>query len=83
MALLNIDKKDYFILVFSNETQVIAAESFVKKQGFNTKIISIPRKVSSGCGMALRLKQQDKDNIIDQLKSNNISYINMINMEDL
>lgn len=83
MGLLGIDKKDYFILIFSNETQVIATETFLKKQGFETKIISIPRKVSSGCGMALRLKLVDKTNILDMLNNNNINFVSMLNMEEL
>ena len=83
MGLLGIDKKEDFILIFSNETQVIATETFLKKQGFETKIISIPRKVSSGCGMALRLKLVDKTNILDMLNNNNINFVSMLNMEEL
>lgn len=83
MGLLKNNNKDYFILVFQNETQVLSAESFVKKQNYDTKIISIPRKVSSGCGMALRLKLTDKENIIQLLNDNDINYTKLLNMEEL
>lgn len=83
MGLFSINKKDYFILIFQNETQVIAAESFVKKMKYETKIISIPRKVSSGCGMAIRLKISDKNNILKVLQDNNINYVKLLNMEEL
>lgn len=83
MALLRIDNNDYFILILSNETNVLAAETIVKKQGYDAKIISIPRRVSSGCGMALRLKLADKTNILELLKNNSISFIKLLNMEEL
>lgn len=83
MAIQKINKNDYFILIFSNETQVIATESFLKKHKIDAKIISIPRKASSGCGMALRLKNIDKQNILELLKNDNINYVNSLNMEEL
>ena len=83
MGLLQIDKKQYFIIVFSNETKVIQNEMLLKNKGFETKIISIPRKISSGCGMALRCKISDKEKIIDLINKNNIKYVSIINMEEI
>ena len=55
----------------------------LKKMKYDTKIISIPRKVSSGCGMALRLKISDRNNILKILQDNNINYVKLLNMEEL
>lgn len=65
--MFNSSKK--IIIAFVNETQVLRMEKELKKIKINSKIISVPRDISAGCGMALEVEEKNKkkcEEIIDE-----------------
>ena len=58
-----MDKKEIknIIIAFPNETSVLRCERELKESGIKSKIISVPARISAGCGMALRVEYQHKE----------------------
>lgn len=60
------------ILIFRGTHQVMAAEKNLKKGGVPTKIIPVPRVLSSDCGLAIRIFPPDKGRAKDVLSRSGI-----------
>lgn len=63
-------KKCVFILY--SIYNVMKAEKFLKKENIEVDLIPVPRKISSDCGMAVELENDNKDKTKDVLTINNI-----------
>jgi uncharacterized SAM-binding protein YcdF (DUF218 family) len=48
------------ILVYST-SYALRAEKFLRKAGIPSKLIPVPRHLSSNCGVCLRIAQADRD----------------------
>lgn len=47
------------VLVFASTHAAIAAEDALREEGIPLQVIPLPRWVSAGCGLALRLEEGD------------------------
>lgn len=65
-------KKVYVSYYTSSEA--IATEILAKHQGLVGKLVSIPRELSSGCGMAFETTLENKVKIQSLLDQSNIEY---------
>lgn len=53
----------YYIMAFETTTDAIHAEKCAKDQ-ISATIMPVPREISSGCGLALRFMEPEKETII-------------------
>ena len=60
------------VIAFPNETYVFSLEKALKKENIKSKIIPVPRSISAGCGMALRVDKCYKNKCEEIIKNNNI-----------
>lgn len=51
----------YGVALFHNTSEVMRAETILKKGGVTVKLIPTPREFSSDCGMAVRFDVQEMD----------------------
>lgn len=76
------NKEKRLIITFNTTTDVMRAEKVFKDIMLKTnetlgKIISIPSEISAGCGMSWESEIFFKDKLIEALKSNDIEYDNL------
>lgn len=64
------EKKCVFILY--SIYNVMKAEKLLKEENIGVDLIPVPRKISSDCGMAVELENDNKDKTRDILTVNNI-----------
>jgi hypothetical protein len=49
------------ILIFRGTHQVMSAEKNLKKAGVPMRLIPVPRRLTSDCGLAIRVSSPDRD----------------------
>ena len=49
------------VLIFRGTHQVMSAEKILKKGGVPMRLIPVPRRLTSDCGLAIRIFPADKD----------------------
>lgn len=62
------------LLTFKNTRSVIKAEKALQKMNIDVKVIPVPRSISSECGMALEIKEDNISAIEDILKNLNLNF---------
>lgn len=50
------------ILIFRGTHQVLSAEKRLKKAGVSMRLIPVPRRLTSDCGLAIRISPDEKSN---------------------
>jgi hypothetical protein len=50
----------YSVVLFHSITGALQAEKRLKKKGIATKLIPVPRQLSSDCGVCLRFERKDE-----------------------
>lgn len=58
----------YIVMSFKSTHDAIKAETLVKRNNVDARLIPLPPEVSAGCGLALRLKEEDKNRVIKILE---------------
>lgn len=66
------NNSENIVIAFPNETYVFSLEKALKKENIKSKIIPVPRSISAGCGMALRVEECYKEKCEEIIKNNNI-----------
>lgn len=56
------------VLIFEGTHQVMAAEKEIKKEGLFMKLIPVPRALTSDCGLAIRIQDEERKIILSILK---------------
>lgn len=56
-------------VTFRSTREVVKAERICREHGITCKVIPVPREISSECGMALQIEQQDKEIVSEVLKN--------------
>ncbi|MEW6243800.1 MAG: DUF3343 domain-containing protein [Bacillota bacterium] len=51
----------YFILVFDSSHHAILAETVLRAEGLSVTLIPTPPTYSSGCGLSLKIREEDMD----------------------
>lgn len=60
------------ILIFRGTHQVLSAEKHLKKAGVPMRLIPVPRRLSSDCGLAIRISAPDRNMAREVLSRSNI-----------
>lgn len=60
------------ILIFRGTHQVLSAEKHLKKAGVPMRLIPVPRRFSSDCGLAIRISPPDRNMAREVLSRSNI-----------
>jgi len=55
------DSSQEMILVFRGTHQVLSAEKRLKKSGVSMRLIPVPRRLTSDCGLAIRIPLKERD----------------------
>ncbi|MDD4088384.1 MAG: DUF3343 domain-containing protein [Tissierellia bacterium] len=58
----------YNYITFKSVSFAMKAESILKKKGMDYKTIPVPRSISSDCGISIRFKKEDYEEIKSLLK---------------
>ena len=53
------EQKKYAVFSFHTTTAAFATEKFFKTRGIPGRMISVPREMSAGCGIAWRMQEED------------------------
>ncbi|TFG60396.1 MAG: DUF3343 domain-containing protein [Deltaproteobacteria bacterium] len=60
------------ILIFRGTHQVMSAEKNLKREGVPMRLIPVPRRLSSDCGLAIRIVLPDKERAKEVLSKSGI-----------
>jgi len=58
----------FSILLVPSTSYAVRAENLLARAGIEAKLIPVPRKFSSNCGVCLRIAQADLDRALEVLK---------------
>ncbi len=64
---------DYGVILTFSTGHAIRTEKILSKAGIETKMIPVPRYLSSDCGSAVRIRQQDRQRALEILEQNAVS----------
>jgi hypothetical protein len=62
----------YSFVLFHSTTGALQAEKRLKGKGIATKLIPVPRQLSSDCGVCLRFEQKDEPEVKSVLEEERI-----------
>ncbi len=58
-------KNDSFTVILVHATShALRGEKLIKQAGISCRLIPVPRRLSSDCGVCLRVKQADRDTVV-------------------
>jgi hypothetical protein len=66
--------EEYAVILTHSTSHTIRVEKILKEEGFATKMIPVPRHVSSDCGSCVKIKVEDKDRVLEILKQRNAQF---------
>ncbi|MBN2225224.1 MAG: DUF3343 domain-containing protein [Deltaproteobacteria bacterium] len=64
---------EYGVILTFSTGHAIRTENVLAKAGIETKLIPVPRHLSSDCGSAVRIKQRDRQKALGILAQNAVS----------
>lgn len=67
------DTQDYGVVLFDSTQRVLKAEKMLKRAGVATKLIPVPRQISSDCGVCLRFLWRDRCRVEGLLAAKELS----------
>ena len=62
----------YSVVLFHSITGALQAEKRLREKGIATKLVPVPRQLSSDCGVCLRFDQKDEPEIKSVLEEERI-----------
>jgi len=69
--------KTEYVLTFKNTNFAIKAERFLLADKIKIGVMPLPSQISAGCGICLRISQDEIDRSLEVLKKNNINEIGL------
>lgn len=57
------------VVLFFTSNHAFRAEKVLKNDGIDCKLVPVPRRFSSECGVCLRIDAALQDNVLERLKS--------------
>lgn len=66
-----------YVITFSSVHFVIKAEKLLTSNGIKCRLIPTPRQLSSDCGMALEVQDEDLKEINSLLKDSSCTYLSV------
>jgi hypothetical protein len=64
----------YRIVTFESVHGALKAERAIRAAGLKADAVSVPRRLSSDCGIALRFDAENEQDIIKELAEEDVSY---------
>jgi hypothetical protein len=71
------EKSLKIVVVFNTTTDAMAAESCLKRNKIEGRLIPLPSEISAGCGMSWSSLPEERAAIEEALKSESIKYENI------
>lgn len=68
---MNLESYDY-IIVFTSHYRALYMYDRLKFKKIKTKLVTAPNKINISCTQALKIKEEDKENVELELERNNI-----------
>lgn len=65
------------IITFQSISFAIKFEKILKENNIEVKLIPVPRKISSSCGLSGKIDYKEKNKIIEMCEKNKIQYENI------
>jgi len=65
---------DWSVVLFHSTSSAIRAESLALQAGIEVKLIPVPRRLSSDCGVCLRVVSGDLDRVRQLLERSLVEY---------
>ena len=69
------------VITFQNTTSAMAMEKLCKEKGLDGRIIPVPRCITAGCGLAWSAKPESREELVNALEENHISYDQIYEIE--
>ena len=67
----------YFIITFASVAYAMQFEKTMNKNNIPVKLIPVPRTISASCGMCGRMNVENKEQVLNVCKENNVQYENI------
>jgi hypothetical protein len=65
---------DYGVILTHSTGHSLRAEKVLSEAGVETKMIPVPRHLSSDCGVALRIRRRDRESALKILTEKGVQY---------
>ncbi len=66
--------EEYAVILTHSTSHTIRVEKILKEEGLVTKMVPVPRHVSSDCGSCVKIKVEDKERALQILKERNAPF---------
>ena len=66
------DESVYGVVLFHTNSAVLKAEKILLREGFTIKLIPVPRRLSSDCGIALRFDKSAETRVREILETTGV-----------
>lgn len=66
--------EEYGVILTFSTGHAVRADKILTGAGIETKMIPVPRHLSSDCGVAVRIRQQDRERSLEILAQNGVSF---------
>lgn len=63
---------DKLVITFPSTHYALKAEKVLEEAGFTTELIPVPRELSSSCGLALPILEEEEDRAVEILRKNQV-----------
>jgi len=63
-----VAKPTYSVVLFNSMSGALRAEKVLKSEDVPIKLIPVPRKLSSDCGICVRIERADSERVEQRLK---------------
>ena len=64
-----------WIALFKNVREVMKADALCRQEGIHVAVMPVPERVSSECGMCLRIDPQERDRLTEVCERNGIKVV--------
>ena len=72
----------YAVILVYSTSYALRVEKILQGAGINTKLIPVPRHLSSDCGVCVRILQTDQDQAVQQLEKDRCEYASIHPLAD-
>lgn len=70
-----MNKQHYEIILVFSTSHALRVESILGKAGIPCKLIPVPRRISTECGVCIRISPNDKAQALEVLETANVEIV--------
>jgi len=63
---------DKLVITFSSTHYALKAEKVLEEAGLEIELIPVPRELSSSCGLAIPILEEEEDKAVEVLRENQV-----------